>query len=92
MNLPDENAKHEMRTRLRRLEGQVRGIQNMLDEDRDCKEVVQQLASVKAAVHSANLFFIREYISSCVESVDPADSKANRRIMDELIGLLSKAA
>ena len=92
MNVPNETTKQEMRTRLKRLEGQVRGIQNMLDDDRDCKEIVQQLASVRAAVHSANLFFIRGYITSCVETSDPTDPAANRRVMDELIGLLSKVA
>lgn len=92
MSEPSESTKHEMRTRLRRLEGQVRGIQNMLDQNRDCREVVQQLASVKAAVHSANLFFIREYITSCVENSDTSDPAANRRMMDELLGLLSKVA
>lgn len=92
MNLQNETARHEMKTRLRRLEGQVRGIQTMLDDGRDCKEVVQQLSSIRAAVQSANLFFIREYITGCVNTIDPADSAANRRIMDELIGLLSKAA
>jgi DNA-binding FrmR family transcriptional regulator len=90
MKLRNEKAKHEMKTRLRRLEGQVRGIQSMLDEDRDCREVVQQMASVRAAVQSANLFFIQEYITSCVENTDPGDTSANRRIMDEMVTLLSK--
>lgn len=90
MNVPSESTRQEMRTRLRRLEGQLRGIQNMLDQNRDCRDVVQQLASVKAAVHSANLFFIREYISSCMENSDANNPAANRQMMDELVHLLSK--
>lgn len=90
MKLHNEKAKHEMMTRLRRLEGQVRGIQSMLEEDRDCRDVVQQLASVRSAVQSANLFFIHEYITGCVENADPGDISANRRIMDEMVTLLSK--
>jgi CsoR family transcriptional regulator, copper-sensing transcriptional repressor len=91
MKLQNENAKHEMKTRLHRLEGQVRGVQTMLDDERDCREIIQQLSSIRSAVQSASAYFLREYTSGCVDHLDPADPQTNRRVMDELISLLSKA-
>jgi DNA-binding FrmR family transcriptional regulator len=91
MQLQNEAAKHEMKSRLRRLEGQVRGIETMLDDGRDCREIIQQLSSIRAAVQSASTYFLREYTNSCVDHLDPKDPQANRRVMDDLINLLSKA-
>jgi len=52
-------AKEDMGKRLRRLEGQVRGVQKMLDEGRDCREIVQQLAAIRSAAHQASLILVR---------------------------------
>lgn len=92
MQLQNDIAKHEMKIRLHRLEGQVRGVQIMLDEDRDCREIIQQLSSIRSAVQSASAYFLREYTSGCVNHLDPADPQTNRQMMDDLINLLSKAS
>ncbi|MEI8132067.1 MAG: metal-sensitive transcriptional regulator [Leptolinea sp.] len=92
MQLQNDVAKHEMKTRLRRLEGQVRGVQSMLDDERDCREIIQQLSSIRSAVQSASAYFLREYTNGCVDHLDPADPQSNRRVMDDLINLLAKAS
>jgi CsoR family transcriptional regulator, copper-sensing transcriptional repressor len=92
MQLQNDTAKHAMKIRLHRLEGQVRGVQIMLDEDRDCREIIQQLSSIRSAVQSASAYFLREYTSGCVNHLDPADPQTNRQVMDDLISLLSKAS
>lgn len=92
MQLQNDTAKHAMKIRLHRLEGQVRGVQIMLDEDRDCREIIQQLSSIRSAVQSASAYFLREYTSGCVNHLDPADPQTNRQMMDDLINLLSKAS
>jgi DNA-binding FrmR family transcriptional regulator len=92
MQLQNDIAKHEMKIRLHRLEGQVRGVQIMLDEDRDCREIIQQLSSIRSAVQSASAYFLREYTSGCVNHLDPADPQTNLQVMDDLISLLSKAS
>lgn len=53
-------------TRLRRAEGQLRGVQRMLDEDAECREVLTQLAAVKAAVDQVGLQLISDRLRSCV--------------------------
>ena len=52
--------------RLRRAEGQLRGVQRMLEEDAECREVLTQLAAVKAAVDQVGLLLITERLRSCV--------------------------
>lgn len=92
MNNMNEEMKSEMKIRLRRLEGQIRGIESMLDNSRDCKEIVQQMLSVRAAVQSANMFFIREYMDSCMAPNEEMDLASARQKMDEIVTMLSKAS
>jgi DNA-binding FrmR family transcriptional regulator len=80
-------AKEDMGKRLRRLEGQVRGVQKMLDEDRDCREIIQQLAAVRSAAHQASLILVRSYASECLmgESRGTAQQTIN-----ELVDVLTR--
>ena len=55
MKIQSAATKDELNKRLRRIEGQMRGIQKMLDEDRDCAEIVQQLTAAQSALRSAEL-------------------------------------
>ena len=55
-----------LRRRLRRIEGQVQGIQRMLDEGRVCDDVLNQLLAVRAAVGQACLLMTEEHIRECV--------------------------
>jgi DNA-binding FrmR family transcriptional regulator len=90
MQLHNEEAKKILKARLSKLEGQVRGVQSMLDDNRDCVEIIQQLSSIKSAVQSASAYFLREYTTDCVQHLNPADPQSNRQAMNDLIGLLSK--
>ena len=92
MHKQNEDMIHEMKKRLRRLEGQVRGVESMLDQGRDCKEIVQQMMSIRAAVQSANMFLIREYMDSCVTANEEVDIETTRQKMNEIVSLLSKAS
>ena len=65
-----------MLVRLRRIEGQVRGIQRMVEENRDCRDVVVQLAAVKASVASLNTLVAETYAQECLcgnEQLETAD-------------------
>ena len=54
----DENEVHDILTRLRRVEGQIRGIQGMLEEGRDCSDVITQFsASMRALEHAGYKYF-----------------------------------
>ena len=60
------DARDQLVVRLRRAEGQLRGVQRMLEEDADCPQVLTQLAAVKAAVDQVGLHLISERLRSCV--------------------------
>jgi DNA-binding FrmR family transcriptional regulator len=90
--LPNPATKDELQKRLRRIEGQVRGVQKMLEENRDCSEVVQQLSAIRSAVQGASLMFMREYASDCLMNVDADDKQTREQLVEDLIGLLGKAS
>jgi len=56
-------TKSQIKGRLARVEGQLRGVRNMIEEERDCKEILQQLIAIRAAVHSASLQFLQDVAS-----------------------------
>jgi CsoR family transcriptional regulator, copper-sensing transcriptional repressor len=81
MQLESPDAKNALKTRLRRVEGQMRGVQKMVDDDRDCQEILQQLAAIRSAVQNASEFFLRTYAKECLTRA--GDGETDNR--DELI-------
>jgi CsoR family transcriptional regulator, copper-sensing transcriptional repressor len=59
-------TKDQLRKRLRRIEGQVRGIQKMVDEDRYCIDVLQQMSAVQAAMDKVALGLLDDHVKHCV--------------------------
>lgn len=69
--------------RLRRIEGQVRGVQRMVEDGRDCREIVTQVAAIKSALASVNSQVLQCYASNCLgDEEQPRD-----RTIAELIEL-----
>jgi CsoR family transcriptional regulator, copper-sensing transcriptional repressor len=99
MKIQNPEAKEKLIQRLRRIEGQVRGVQNMLDEERDCREIMQQLAAIHSAVQGSSRTFIQEYAAVCLVEMDGtlsleggASPKEQReKIIQDMIALLDKA-
>ncbi len=58
--------KHKLLLRLRRMEGQVRGLANMVEQDRYCIEILQQIASLRAAADAVALILLRDHLEGCV--------------------------
>jgi len=86
----DQKVQQELLSRLRRIEGQARGVQRMVEEERDCREIANQLAAMRAATQSASIMLLKNYASLCWAnaSEDPA---AQERLGD-LIELMAKSA
>ncbi|RAN35274.1 metal-sensitive transcriptional regulator [Hyphomonas pacifica] len=77
--------------RLRRLEGQVRGIIKMLEEDRYCIDVLNQMQAVKSALARAESEILKDHANSCVaEAIESGDAEAQREKVSELIDLFDK--
>ena len=56
--------------RLRRLEGQARGVRRMLEEERDCHDILTQLAAIRGAAHQVSVMVVKEYALNCVNDPD----------------------
>jgi DNA-binding FrmR family transcriptional regulator len=99
MKIQNPEAKEKLVQRLRRIEGQVHGVQGMLDEERDCREIMQQLSAIHSAVQGASRIFLQEYATACLIEMDEDYSSQNsvnlrekrEKIIQDMIVLLDKA-
>lgn len=90
MKLQNPQTRNNLVNRLKRIEGQVRGVQKMIDEERQCDEIVQQLVSIRSAVHGAVIHFLQEQARECFVNPAGQDEREQERSMTELITLLGK--
>ncbi len=60
------NSRRKLTTRLKRIAGQVAGIQRMVDEERYCVDILTQIAAVRSALDSVGVELLTEHVSSCV--------------------------
>ena len=83
----DENERHDLMNRLKRIEGQVRGLQRMLEEDAWCPEILTQASAVNSAVNSFCRVLLANHIRTCVSD----DIRSGRdEAVDELMETLQK--
>ena len=74
--------KEEIGKRLRRIEGQVRGLQRMVEEQRDCEAVLTQLMAARAALDRVGLLVVEHYVEECLTTSEPqVAQKQVRRIL-----------
>ncbi len=77
------DRKVAVQRRLRRIEGQVRGLQNMIEEDRYCIEVLDQIAATTRALQSAALELLDDHISHCVaHAVEQGGAEKDKKIAE----------
>lgn len=81
--------KDELQRRLRRIEGQARGLQQMIEDDRHCLDDVQQLNALTAAAREVALMVIASHLEACVEfAVEAHDGQV---AVGEMVGVLRAA-
>jgi DNA-binding FrmR family transcriptional regulator len=88
--------KHEhkaaMLKRLSRIEGQVRGLARMVEEDRYCIDIVTQISAVRAALRRAEDEILRDHVAHCVEHAIASGNKAEqRKKVEELMEVFARA-
>ncbi len=85
----DPEIKAGVLTRLRRIEGQVRGLQKMVEEERYCTDVITQITSVQEALRGVGRELLRNHLKHCASAAIRADDPvAAEAVYDELIELL----
>jgi DNA-binding FrmR family transcriptional regulator len=76
----------ELIARLKRIEGQARGIQRMIEDERDCQQILTQLTAMRNATNKVSMMLVRSYAAECLLDA------ANVPDVDNLITLIAKAA
>ena len=84
----DPEIKDRNLKRLRRIEGQVRGLQKMVTEDRYCPEIMVQIASVHEALRSVGQELMRHHLRHCVTKAVQAGGAEAEATYDELLDLI----
>ena len=80
-------AKAQVTKRLQRIEGQVRGLGRMVEEDRYCIDIVTQIAATRAALRRLEEEILKDHVGHCVEHAIASGNKAEqRRKIDPLMG------
>jgi DNA-binding FrmR family transcriptional regulator len=78
--------------RLKRIEGQIRGLAGMVEDDRYCIDVVTQIAAAKAALRRVEEEILRDHVAHCVEhAISSGDKADQRRKIAELMDVVSRA-
>ncbi|HSA57913.1 MAG TPA: metal-sensitive transcriptional regulator [Gemmatimonadaceae bacterium] len=88
----DPAIKERNLTRLRRIEGQVRGLQKMVAEDRYCADIMTQIASVHEALRSVGRELMRNHLRHCATAAIKAGPEQAEAMYDELLELMYRHA
>ncbi len=89
MQLPDDVV-DDVRKRLRRIAGQVQGVERMLDEGRECRDVVTQISAATKALEQAGFQLVAAGLTYCIEN--PQDAEADGYPLDAVQKMFMKLA
>ncbi|RKD28012.1 DNA-binding transcriptional regulator, FrmR family [Caminicella sporogenes DSM 14501] len=84
-----EKDKEVLLKRLKRIEGQVKGIQKMIEENRYCNDILIQIAAVRSAINKVGGLILENHLKGCVKSA-LAESDNGEEVIDELINTMVK--
>src|SRR5204863_8216563 len=86
-----EDIKASCQKRLSRIEGQVRGLARMVDDDRYCIDIVTQIAAVRTALRRVEEEILKDHVGHCVEhAITSGNRREQRRKVNELIDVLAR--
>ena len=86
----DPDAKDRNLKRLRRIEGQVRGLQKMVEEDRYCPDILTQISSVQEALRAVGRELVRNHLRHCVATATKTDAAEAQAMYDEVVEMMYK--
>ena len=79
----NEQSKKETLVRLKKIEGQIRGLERMVDDKRYCVDILNQIAAVRRALDSVSMVLMKRHVETCVSGAIKANKGAP--LIDELI-------
>lgn len=81
--------KNDLLARMRRIEGQARGVQKMIEDDRYCPEIIQQLTAISRAVREVSVLLLQDHVEGCV--TDAIQHGHGEDVVKELITVVRRA-
>lgn len=75
MDEQKKESKEDILKRLRRIEGQVKGIQKMIEEDKQCVDLLTQVAAVRAAINKVGSLILEKHSMTCIENAISSEDK-----------------
>lgn len=94
--MPEENALAEearknVLSRLRKIEGQVRAVHDMVEKGKRCEDVLIQIRAVKSALRSMTSLIVKTYLLTCLQgAASPAETEEAARRLEETVAVLAK--
>ena len=80
--------KKDLLKRLNRVEGQVRGIQKMIEEEKYCADILTQIAAVRAAINKVGAMVLERYSKTCVQNALVSENK--EKVLEEMMDSVQK--
>lgn len=81
----------QVKNRMKRIEGQIRGILRMMEDDKDCKEVITQLSAARTAIDRTIGVIVSSNLMECVRKANENGEKNTDEILQEAVNLLVKS-
>ncbi|HEY5562892.1 MAG TPA: metal-sensitive transcriptional regulator [Clostridiaceae bacterium] len=81
----DEDTKKDILNRLNRIEGQVKGIQRMIESEKQCGDVLTQISAVRAATNKVGVLLLERYSKNCILNSINSKENNNEEILDEFL-------
>ncbi|QTD40398.1 metal-sensitive transcriptional regulator [Sporosarcina sp. Te-1] len=81
----------KIKNRLRRIEGQIKGILRMMEEEQNCKEVITQLSASRTAIDRTIGVIVSSNLIECIQNKDENDHRTQEEIVKEAVDLLVKS-
>ncbi len=86
----EERNKEDLEKRLKRIEGQVRGIYRMIDEERYCIDILNQIIAARAALSKVGMALLKSHMRGCV--ISAIREERHEQAIEELMDVLTKFA
>jgi len=83
-------SKEVLNTRLSRIEGQIRGLQKMIDDDKDCESILIQLSAIRGGIESVGSLILKNYMTLCM-SKKPGSEAANVEALSKAVSIWMKS-
>ena len=87
----EEAVTHKVLKNLNRVEGQIRGISTMVQEDRHCIDIVTQIAAARAALSRIESDLLRQHLEHCVhKAMNSKNPSEQEKVIEELVGVFRR--